>query len=121
MDTKKKIEKSTGGIVIGDRALIMKERFKYAYDIAEAWFRFTGHPAVFAVWVANKQIDNKILQNFNKSLEFGVSNMSDVIKTYSTRYKYFNLENYLINCIDYQLDEKKLKSIDIYGEYLKKL
>lgn len=114
----KKINNNVGGIVIGDRALMIQHSYKYKYDLASEWFKFTGYPAVFAVWVANKKIETIFLRNFNKSLGYGVKNIDLIIKLYKSQYRFFDLQNYLTNCIDYDLDEMKMKSIDIYREFL---
>ncbi len=43
-------------LVIGDPALILAARgtYRYAYDLGEAWKRWTGLPFVFAVWAARR-------------------------------------------------------------------
>ena len=41
-------------LLIGDRAILPpKERFLGTWDLGEEWFRWTGLPFVFAMWVAN--------------------------------------------------------------------
>lgn len=41
-------------LLIGDRAILPpKERFPGTWDLGEEWFRWTGLPFVFAMWVAN--------------------------------------------------------------------
>lgn len=49
-------------LVIGDAALLLQSRggtdgrpaYPYVYDLGEEWRRWTGHPFVFAVWVAQR-------------------------------------------------------------------
>ena len=36
----------TGGLVIRDRALKLRNKFNYCYDIAEEWYKLTQKPAV---------------------------------------------------------------------------
>ncbi|WP_258359849.1 menaquinone biosynthetic enzyme MqnA/MqnD family protein [Moorella sulfitireducens (nom. illeg.)] len=43
-------------LTIGDEALQIAGagRFPFVYDLGEEWYRFTGKPMVFALWVARK-------------------------------------------------------------------
>lgn len=113
-----KINGKNGGIMIGDRALNLQNYYKYSYDLAEEWFNFTGLPAVFAVWVANKNIDKNFIKKFNASLKIGVDNIPDVIAKENKQDYRFDLEDYLLNYIDYKLDNKKHKSIDLFLDFL---
>lgn len=47
------IDGTTAGLVIGDRALALRDRFPYQLDLAERWFELTGLPFVFAVWAVD--------------------------------------------------------------------
>ncbi len=45
-------------LLIGDRAMTdPEERFHEVVDLAEAWWRWTGLPFVFALWVARSEIE----------------------------------------------------------------
>ena len=48
----------TAGLIIGDRALVQLNNFKYVYDLAEIWQLHTGLPFVFAAWVSNKKLSD---------------------------------------------------------------
>lgn len=55
-------------LLIGDRAILPpKEQFPGTWDLGEEWFRWTGLPFVFAMWVAN---DGSVL---NKRINAGSS------------------------------------------------
>lgn len=49
-------EEHDARLVIGDAALFLSEssRYPFAYDLGDAWKRWTGLPFVFAVWVAQR-------------------------------------------------------------------
>ncbi|HEX5773165.1 MAG TPA: menaquinone biosynthesis protein [Geomobilimonas sp.] len=44
-------------LLIGDAALrgSMDERVEHVYDLGEEWFRFTGLPFVFALWIVRRE------------------------------------------------------------------
>jgi len=110
----KNIIGSSAALVIGDRALNLRNSFPYVYDLAEEWHNFTELPAVFAVWVAKKEISREFMLKFNDILSKGNSNRAAIAKRYSHIYKGFNLEDYLVNCIDYYFDQTKIESMNLF-------
>lgn len=46
----------TALLLIGDAALreSLRGHACHVYDLGELWYRFTGHPFVFALWIANR-------------------------------------------------------------------
>lgn len=107
-------------VQIGDRTFGKKEQYAYRYDLAEEWQKFNGLPFVFAVWAANKEIPETFVLDFNEALKYGLEHRNDVIKGI-TRKENFDFEDYLINKIDYILDEKKLEALKTFHELIKKL
>src|ERR1043165_2452154 len=67
-----KISGAMAGLVIGDRTFTLKNNFKYVYDLAEEWKKFTSLPFVFACWVSNKIISDDFILRFNAALEKGL-------------------------------------------------
>ncbi len=97
-------------VEIGDRAFGKSEDFVYAYDLAEEWKNFTGLPFVFAVWVANKPIDAAFKATFNEALAYGIQHRADCIATLPV-HNNFDVTDYLLNKISYELDEQKRKAL----------
>ena len=97
------------GIVIGDRALELKNKFKFSYDLAEEWKKFTGLPFIFACWVSNKKLPEAFINKFNQAICFGIENKESVITNPNER-EYF--EKY----ISYEFDEKKKKAMKLFLE-----
>ena len=116
----KEIQGSTAGVVIGDRTFDLIDRFPYAYDLSEEWYKFKKLPFVFAAWVANKPLSNEFVKYFSEALNFGIANTRESIAEYK---KYndtdIDLEYYLTYNIDYKLDKEKEKALDIFLNYLK--
>lgn len=110
------ISKSVAGLVIGDRALNLAHKYPFAIDIANEWYKFSGIPAVFAVWLANDKLDKDFINQFNLALKSGVKNINPVVEKHQSDFPHFSLENYLKNNIDYKLDEQKKKSLELFGK-----
>lgn len=106
-------------VIIGDRALNMRDSWKYRYDLAEEWKKFTGLPFVFACWVANRSIEENYLRLFNEALKIGISKRSVFFD--SSLNLFYDIEIYLTENIRYVLDEEKRKGMDKFLSFVKQL
>ena len=114
-DYEKQISADTAGVVIGDRALIMKKKFPYAYDLSSEWKKFTGLPFVFACWVSMCELDNNFLSDFNRALENGLGQINNIAKKeISIQLSETEIKHYLTRHIDYRFDEKKKAAMEIF-------
>ncbi len=71
-------------LVIGDAALVLASREKYAfrYDLGEEWKRWTGLPFVFAVWAARRDVNPSAVAAVHRSLlasrDWGLSHLDEL-------------------------------------------
>lgn len=106
-DYEKKIVGNTAGVVIGDRALELKNKFKFVFDLSEEWFNYTQLPFVFAVWVTNTQLKPEFTDRFNNALKHGISNIDAVVKQLLVTQSYnFDVALYLHHSIKYFLTKE---------------
>lgn len=116
------ISGTVAGVIIGDRALVSGNRFKYSYDLSEEWEKMTGLPFVFACWVSNTELPAEFISSFNDALGFGLNHLEDSL----THFKEENISaesalNYLRKFIDYHLDEPKKSALEKFLLFLKNL
>ena len=116
-DFRNQIKGNTAGVIIGDRALEQRLKSKYIYDLGEAWMKHTGLPFVFAAWVANKNLPEEFINEFDEANAFGLKHLNEVIE--ETTSSNFNLKNYYNNYISYNLDDQKKKGMDLFLLLLK--
>jgi chorismate dehydratase len=110
----------TAFVQIGDRTFGKKAQYEFVYDLAEEWQKLTNLPFVFAAWVANKSIPKKFTDEFNKSLKFGLDHRIELLKQLPSRPD-FDLEDYLMHKLDFDLTEDKKKALHLFLEYVKAL
>ena len=109
------IKGKKAGLIIGDRGFQYQNKFKYVYDLSAIWKLHTGLPFVFACWVANKEIEEKFISQFNKALKFGVNNIEKAIKSAAATYSHcINPADYLNNKISYILDADKREGMALF-------
>ncbi len=119
----KEIKGTTAGIIIGDRAFKYVKKFRYSYDLSEEWMKFAKLPFVFAAWVANKQLDDAFVNEFNNALKYGLENINQVVRNYNNVHtdSDINIKTYLEKNISYHLDVEKRKGMDLFLKMLKSI
>jgi chorismate dehydratase len=110
----------TAFVQIGDRTFGKKEKYAYVYDLAEVWKAFTGLPFVFAAWIANKPIPQSFINDFNKSLKYGLDHRPEVLAALPARSD-FDLHDYLMHKLDFSLTDDKVKALHMFIAYIKNL
>ena len=110
----------TAFVQIGDRTFGKKNNYKYVYDLAEEWQKFTGLPFVFAAWIANKPIPADFITEFDKALKYGLAHRQELLKELP-QHPNFDLEDYLMHKLDFELTEDKKKALYLFLDYIKAL
>ena len=114
-----KIDGTHAGLVIGDRAIDLKEKFGYAYDLGSAWREHTGLPFVFAAWVAIRPLATDLLIAFDKALAYGVERVEQVAAMFQSYHPNFEVYKYYTQHINYQLDKGKQEGLDRFLRILR--
>lgn len=112
-----KIKGDTAGLIIGDRAIGCEEKYKYTFDLGEAWTAWTGLPFVFAAWVSTKPIHPEIMRRFNAALQLGLEHLPELLKIIPS-IPNFDTEKYFRENISYTLDDAKWLGLNRFLGYL---
>jgi chorismate dehydratase len=119
VDYEKNVSGNSAAVIIGDRTFGLEGTYKYAYDLAEEWHKFTGLPFVFACWVANKELPADFLNSFNNALKWGIVKMPQLITEIENSGKYrTDVGFYLSQNISYNFNERKKKALELFLSYL---
>ncbi len=112
-----KIKETTAGLVIGDRALQLKNKFQFVYDLGEEWKNFTSLPFAFAVWASAKKIPDEIAAELNAAFQHGFNSIEKVIAEEQINYPDIDVKKYLTTDIDFSFDAEKLKAMNLFLRY----
>jgi chorismate dehydratase len=114
----------TAYVLIGDKTFDLKDKFRFEFDLAEEWKKFTtgtthpgGLPFVFACWVANRPLPDAFLQDFNAALQYGLDHRDDLLPEFTGAFPGVDVHDYLFNKISYFLDAEKLKGMNLFLDY----
>lgn len=118
-----KVSGTNANVVIGDRTFNLNGKFKYEFDLAAEWKKFTGLPFVFAAWVSNEKLDKDFVAEFNSVLKYGVDNCATAVSECKSELKISEQDAllYLTQRINYNLGEGKLKALQLFLDYIRKL
>lgn len=118
------IKGNTGGVVIGDQAIRIRDQYKYAYDLSDEWKNMTGLSFPFAVWAYHPgSFSSFQLKQLDEAMKWGVKHAAESAKKWADHYqipKKF-AQHYLNNCIDFYFDTSKHKALKLYLKALKNL
>lgn len=107
-------------VLIGDRTFGKKSQYAYAYDMGQEWMNFSGLPFVYAAWVANKTIPADFIDAFNKALVLGLNSRRSLLANLPQNPD-FDLEDYLLTKLDFELTAKKREALELFLSCIAKL
>lgn len=107
-------------VLIGDRTFGKTREFSFCYDMGEQWMNFTGLPFVYAAWVANKELPESFKADFDAALKLGLDNRKAVIAALPAVAN-FDLDDYLMNKLEFNLTDSKREALSRFLEYIKQL
>lgn len=119
----KQVEGTNANVVIGDRTFELNGNYKYEFDLAAEWKKFTGLPFIFAAWVSTEKIDAAFISEFNSVLKEGVDNCETAVNERANELSISKEQalEYLTKRIDYNLDAEKRKALALFLDYIKRL
>jgi chorismate dehydratase len=89
----------------------------HLYDVVGEWRKFTGLPAVMAVWAARPEIlTPEIVSDFNRSRDYGLHSISEISAEAARELELpeRELESYLRHNIDFHLGEENRRGLERY-------
>jgi predicted solute-binding protein len=104
----REVHGKTGTVVIGDRALELRDRYPHVVDLGEAWKQWTGLPFVFAAWIAQRGVlDEEWVQMLERSLAHGLAARREIAHLWAAQHggDPVFVQHYLTQHIRYHIDD----------------
>jgi chorismate dehydratase len=104
----REVNGKTGTVVIGDRALELRDRYPHVVDLGEAWKQWTGLPFVFAAWIAQRGLlDDDTVDMLERSLAHGLAARREIAHLWAAQHGGDPLvvQHYLTQHIRYRIDD----------------
>jgi chorismate dehydratase len=110
-NTKINIANHQALLAIGDKTFDLEKKYN-KIDLGEVWKEWTALPFTFAAFVTNNALNDNVEKDLNACLEFGIQNISDL--NYEKYSNIEDLEKYLTTNISYDLNEQKMKALNLF-------
>ena len=120
VDYAESTDPETAYVQIGDRTFGKVDKYPFVYDLGAEWQKFSGLPFVFAAWIANKPIPAEFMAEFNQALKYGLDHRGELLKELPP-VRDFDLDDYLLHKLDFDLTDEKKKALYLFLDYMKKL
>ncbi|MBP7184422.1 MAG: menaquinone biosynthesis protein [Saprospiraceae bacterium] len=108
------IPKGEGALVIGDKMINIEKKYSHIYDLGEIWKSHTGLPFVFAAWVSNKPLDEEFIDKMNDAFSLGINSLNELDLIMPAMGADFDISDYFRNNISYDLDNQKIKAMQLF-------
>jgi chorismate dehydratase len=89
----------------------------HVYDVVGEWRKFTGLPAVMAVWAAKREIATaEVVEDFRASRDFGLISIGEICEEAARELELpqAELESYLRQNVDFSLGEENRRGLERY-------
>ena len=118
-----KISGTTAGLIIGDRAIRLSNRFSHSTDLGEAWYDYTGLAFVFAAWISRQKLPESFVSDFNEALSYGIDHLQQLIEILDAEEfpPDFDISDYFEHNISYDFDEGKREGLRVFLEKVSRL
>lgn len=103
---------------------ILGTEILYVYDLVSEWKRFSGLPAVLAIWAARRDVVTpEVAADFAASREFGMKHVAEIALDAAREMDLpvKTLESYLRENIDLTLDEANQQGLELYFKHAARL
>jgi chorismate dehydratase len=91
----------------------------FVYDVAHQWREMTGKPCVLAIWVGRPEVFTpEVVADFEASKRYGLERLREISEAASVKLDLpaRALERYLVENINFELDEENLAGLQLYFE-----
>lgn len=110
------VERPDAAVVIGDRALCADPAPAGDVDLAEAWYKWTKLPFVFAVWAVRKDYGHieEVTEIAHKAYTAGFRATEEIAERFSEKLggSHDFWVDYLDNAIHYKLDPRDMEGLN---------
>lgn len=105
-------------LAIGDEAIQLRDKYPYTYDLGEEWFKATGLPFVFALFLVRREVPKGEVRRLKEEVEKSVERFYRDMREGRTPYSKGFYRRYFTECIDYSLGEEHLRALGKFFSFL---
>ncbi|MCS6990972.1 MAG: menaquinone biosynthesis protein [Chitinophagales bacterium] len=114
----RQIKRSTAGLLIGDRALRLREHFPHCFDLGQAWKEWTGRPFVFAAWIGKAQSSINWSELLERTFASIAAHARQVASEQQVNFPNVDVYKYLNEQIHYHITEQHEEGLSYFLKWV---
>lgn len=125
LSLKEGLDIASGYLLIGDEAMVefKNNQFYHVYDLGELWYKETGLPFVFALWITRIDLMDETIMYIKNDLDGAKSWASTHYEEIAKASQLSSIlgENYVVQywkSLSYDLDDEHMKGLNLFRRYL---
>lgn len=113
-----KLNGTTAGLVIGDRAFEQRLISKFSIDLGTEWKKATGFPFVFAAWISRQVFSTEFITMLNNANALGLNHLDEIVSAHP--FSLYSLKEYYTKNMSYQLTDDKKNALNYFLKSIRK-
>lgn len=118
------LQQADAALLIGDKGMLSRSEGLTVADLGEEWYRWTGLPFVWALWLGRKEnITPALMETLLRAREWGLEHIDYVIRNavLRLRAKEELIRHYLCEVMQYEMTPAHEESLRRFAEECKRL
>ncbi len=123
-DLDRMLKRADSALLIGDKGMLAQGEGLIVADLGEEWYRWTGLPFVWALWLGKaERIRSSLVETLVRAREWGLSHLDQIIRSETARLGCDEslVRRYLCDVMQYQLTPAHEEALVRFGEECRKL
>lgn len=118
------LQRADAALLIGDRGMLARSEGLHVADLGEEWYRWTGLPFVWALWLGKKEnITQSLVEALLRARQWGIEHMGQIIRGETARLgtKEELISHYLCHVMQYEMTPAHEEALARFAEECRRL
>jgi len=123
-DLDRMLEQADAALLIGDRGMMACSEGLFVVDLGEEWYRWTGLPFVWALWLGRAEnITPPLVDCLHRAREWGLAHLESIVQQEATRLNIDEslVRHYLCDIMQYAMTDAHEQALNRFAHECKQL
>ena len=123
-DLDRMLEQADAALLIGDKGMLACSEGLFVTDLGEEWYRWTGLPFVWALWLGRAEnITPPLVDCLHRAREWGLAHLESIVQQEATRLNIYEslVRHYLCDIMQYAMTDAHEQALNRFAHECKQL
>jgi len=123
-DLDRMLEQADAALLIGDKGMLACSEGLFVTDLGEEWYRWTGLPFVWALWLGRAEnITPPLVDCLHRAREWGLAHLESIVQQEATRLNIDEslVRHYLCDIMQYAMTDAHEQALNRFAHECKQL